>query len=195
MNSSDPSSRKSITTVFIEDTATGSDEVACGSSLAVQNRNWLQRWEEIQADLDRIHALHTELRCDNSIKKASSHLHDFFIRAYHLKDLLIQDASTTNVLGTTIEKAINDEPVFSLLADLANLEKHGALNKPPRSGEIPRIGRISGMDEFPDRSGHRPSWRFSMEIHHKNQTHDALTIASSAVVAWRAHLKQWGLIS
>jgi hypothetical protein len=154
-----------------------------------QARDWRQRWIEIQEHLKRLHAPHSEPMSAASIQNANHDLQSFFVQAYHLKDSLKQDAGTTGVPGTTIEDAITADPHLSLLADLANLDKHGKWDprKAPRSGDIPTRD-VSGVSD--DDAG----WRLSLKIRHKGKTHDGLNFAGEAVSAWDRHLMRWGLI-
>ena len=122
-----------------------------------------------------------------SIQTANHDLHSFFVQAYHLKDSLIQDSGVTGLTAATIESAITADPHLALLADLANLDKHGKLSKPPRSGDLP-TWELSGASDG------GAGWRLSLKIRHKGTTHDGLTFADEAVSAWRSQLQSWGLI-
>ena len=153
-----------------------------------QARDWRQRWLEIQEHLKRLLAPRSEEQSGKTIQAANHDLHSFFVQAYHLKDSLIQESATTGIPQSTIEDAIRRDPHLALLADLANLEKHGMLTKPPRSGDVPVWGTVSGVTHG------GPGWRLSLEIHHKGKTLDGLTVAGEAVSAWERQLRQWGLI-
>jgi hypothetical protein len=155
---------------------------------AAQVRDWRQRWLEIQSHLTRLCAPHSEILSGESIQTANHELQSFFAQAYHLKDLLIEDANTTGISRTTIEDAIKQDARLSLLADLANLDKHGKLSKPPRSGEVPVVGPVSGV------SNKAEGWHLSLKVQHKGATLDGLTVAAEAVAAWEIHLRQWGVI-
>lgn len=63
-------------------------------------------------------------------------------------------------------------PAFALLADLANLDNHGRLTKPLRSGHTPKIKRVSGIDEPGSRG-----WRLSMIVEHDGRGLDGLEVA------------------
>lgn len=66
----------------------------------------------------------------DAIADAEQQLRSFYLLTYHLKDDLIHEASSTGVRRPTIEAAITANPALALLADLANLDKHGRLNNP-----------------------------------------------------------------
>jgi hypothetical protein len=151
-----------------------------------QVRDWRQRWIEIQAHLKRLLVPHLESMSAAAIQNANHEMHSFFLQAYHLKDSLVQDAGATGVPAATIEKAITADFHLALLADLANLDKHGKLTKPPRSGDIP-TWEVSGA------SAGGAGWRLSLKIRHKGSSHDGLTFASGVLPAWQRHLKSWGV--
>jgi len=157
-------------------------------SPAAQVRDWRQRWLEIQSHLRRLCAPHSETLSGESIQTANHELQSFFVQAYHLKDLLIEDANTTGISRATIESAIKQDAHLSLLADLANLDKHGKLSNPPRSGDVPVMMNVSGV------SNKAEGWHLSLKVQRKGATLDGLTVAAQAVAAWEMHLRQWGLI-
>ena len=172
--------------VTATDNFKATDSVSMELTPGAQARDWRQRWIEIQEHLKRLLAPHSEPMSAALIQNANHDLHSFFVQAYHLKDLLIQDAGTTGVPATTIENGITADPHLALLADLANLDKHGELSKSPRSGNIPTwsVSAVSEGDA---------GWRLSLTIRHKGETHDGLNFAGEAVSAWERHLTRWGL--
>src|SRR5260370_15945887 len=174
-------------------------EVACTDNVKVtesvsleltpsaQGRNWRQRWLELQEHSKRLLVPHTEALSGPSIQTANHDLHSFFVQAYHLKDLLIQEANTTGIPASAIENAITQDPHLALLADLANLDKHGRLAKPARSGDVPVLA-VSGIAHGD------AGWRLSLKIHHKGNTLDGLALAGQTVSAWARELRSWGLV-
>src|SRR5262245_9935394 len=118
----------------------------------------------------------------NAIHAARDQLLAFFVQAYHLKDSLSQ-ASGIDRGG--LECAITKEPDLALLADLANLDKHGRLTRPPRSGSVPRVDdSVSGIQDGAGREG----WRLGVTLHHGGRRIDGLAFANAVVDAWRRHL-------
>jgi hypothetical protein len=172
----------------------GTESLKVSSSLSMelvpgtQARDWRQRWIGIQEHLKRLRAAHPEPMSAASIQNANHDLQSFFVQAYHLKDSLKQDAGTTGVPETTIENAITADPHLALLADLANLDKHGKWDprKKPRSGDVPTWD-VSGVSDGD------AGWRLSLTIRHKGKTHDGLSLAGDVVSAWERHLNGWGL--
>jgi hypothetical protein len=127
-----------------------------------------------------------QLRADaltgDAVNSAQHELASLFIQTYHLKDALIKE---TSIRKADIEAAITASRDLALLADLANLDKHGQLDKPPRSGIVPRIGPPQGIAD-----GVIPGWRLSLPIWHGPKTLDGLDIARRAVQAWEQTLRR-----
>jgi hypothetical protein len=151
---------------------------------------WKQRWEHAQQDLGRLTARHPGEPLAPAISAAHRELQSFYIQAYHIKDALKQEAASLGLQPTVIEDAITNDPALALLADLANLDKHLKLNKPPRSGAEPKIVSTQGVRSGSGEGG----WRLKVEIEHDGKVLDGLDVARDAVEAWRRHLKGWGLI-
>ena len=137
-----------------------------------QSRDWCSRWRSIEQQWARLERPRTESMSAESIAEAERELLRFYVDAYHLKDQLKLAG------GPNVECAINDSPDLRLLADLANLEKHGQLDRRPRSDYVPTIGRRKGTT-CPG------GWRIELEIHHGNAVRDGLAVARAAVEAWR----------
>jgi hypothetical protein len=154
---------------------------------ADQDRDSRRRWREIQREYDAIEKRHTDPRSGDAVHAAATRLLSFFGLAYHLKDGLIADSAAHGISTKDIEDAITADDTLALLADLANLDKHFVLTKPPRSGDIPVIGPVH--DESTDDNG----WQLVMPIVHKGTTKDGLAVARQTVDAWRVLLAGWGL--
>jgi hypothetical protein len=174
--------------VVISDSVKVTDSLSATLTPADQGRDWQRRWEEVQRELGALDAPHSEPLSGESIHAAAHRLHSFFIQAYHLKDALKADTPSHGVAGKTIEDAITAEPELALLADLANLDKHFKLTKPPRSGHPPVVGTLQGSSSEVD------GWRFVMPISHDGKTVDGLAAARAGVAAWRRRLTAWRLI-
>lgn len=164
------------------------DSVSVRLTPGQQARDWRQRWIEIKTHEQNLQKPRIEQLSAVSIHSARHDLHSFYVQAYHLKDSLIQDAATTGVNMVSIEGAIKQNATLSLLADLANLDKHGKLTRPPRSGSTPSIKQVAA-----DSSGNT-GWRLLLEISHQSKTLDGLQVAADVVREWDKQLKAWGLI-
>ena len=154
-----------------------------------QARDWKQRWKLVVDELRSIQLPHTETQSGESIHAALQRLLNFFISTYHLKDALKDAASGPGLSSSDVEDAVTTDARLALLADLANLDKHLTLSRPPRSGTVPAIERISGVDE-PGGGG----WQLSVQIRHGASMLDGLAVAHDAIKAWREKLNAWRLI-
>jgi hypothetical protein len=157
---------------------------------AEQMSGWQRRWADIQRDVRALSAPQTSEPSGEAVEEARHRLHSFFVQAYHLKDALKAESSTHGVSGAAVEAAIGGDPYLALLADLANLDKHDRLNRPPRSGDVPVIRSTQGVREGAATGG----WRLEVELAHAGRQLDGLDVARRAVEAWRWHLQGWGLI-
>jgi hypothetical protein len=155
-----------------------------------QSRDWKRRWEDVQHLLACLLAPRTEPLSSTAIHAAHSDLRAFYIQTYHLKDMLKEASSKIGVSGQTIENTVANDPDLALLADLANLDKHGRLSKSPRSGHVPKIVRVNGttVDNQTSRG-----WRLNVVIEHGGHRIDGLDAAERALSAWARALKHWNL--
>lgn len=154
-----------------------------------QARDWKQRWSQAQKDLQSISSPSAETMSGDSIHGWLQQLFSFFIHAYHLKDALKDAAPSLGLTASDIESAITSDPRLALLADLANLDKHFRLTKQPRSGCIPVIEQISGVD-----SAAENGWLLSVKIKHGTVVLDGLAVAKDAIAAWQEKLSTWNIL-
>lgn len=178
-----------INGVAIVETASISDTLTAELIPGNQSRDWKQRWKLIQDDIQPILSPHTETMSGESIHAALQKLLSFFILTYHLKDALKDAAAGLDLTPKDIEDLVTNDPRLALLADLANLDKHMKLTKPPRSGTVPIIGQVSGKDCLTG-----AGWKLSIQIQHGTSTFNGLRVAENAVNAWHTQLKAWKLI-
>jgi hypothetical protein len=179
------------TALRISVSATEVVKVSCSGEIPeisppLEGRGWRHRWERIQRDLDELMEPHVG-PVDDWLQDARHKLHSFYIQAYHLKDALKDDAARLGLNPQDVEDVINASPALALAADLANLDKHLALNKPPRSGCAPKDLRASAVS-VPG------GWRLKLTIEHGSKQIDGLDLAKDIVEQWRDALKNWGLI-
>lgn len=167
-----------------------SDQLRGGLYPAAQAHDWQVRWEAIQRELCKIEAPQVGIMSGPAIHDVTQQLRSFFVQAYHLKDALKTASSQQGMPGKKdIEATIDSDPRLSLLADLANLDKHvkwDIKKFKPRSGNVPSYGSLSGWDCA-------GGWRLKVEIRHGNSCLDGLSIARDAVTAWAEKLKGWGI--
>ena len=155
-----------------------------------QEWDWKRRWEGAQQDFERVVARHAEKLSSEAINAAHRDLQSFYVRTYHIKDALKEDAPSLGLQPSAIEAAITNDPNLALLADLANLDKHYKLNRPPRSGATPKIDYAQGIAPGSGKGG----WRLKVVISHGRKKLDGVDVAKAAIAAWRSHLQDWGLI-
>ncbi len=154
-----------------------------------QVRDWKQRWNQVQIDFQLVSTLSTETTSAEAIHAWSQRLFSFFIHAYHLKDALRDAASSLGLTASDIESAISNDQRLAVIADLANLDKHSQLTRPPRSGYKPEIVQISGLDTSAGNG-----WILSVKIKHGSVILDGIAVARDAVTAWQEKLTSWGVV-
>jgi len=155
-----------------------------------QSRGWERRWADINTELQRLLAPRTVTLSGDAVLANRRELLSFYVHAYHLKDALKEEAGTAGIGEAEVEAAIGADPDLALLVDLANLDKHLKLRRPPRSGDVPRIGEVQGSQAGSGEGG----WRLEQVIEHRRQNLDGLTVARNAVSAWHRLLTKWGLL-
>jgi hypothetical protein len=171
------------------------DEVNVAVSVSValqpadQERGWQRRLAEANRDLDVLLAPQWSELSGDAIHAARHRLHSVYIHAYHVKDALKADSPSHGVSRETIEAAISGDPDLALLADLANLDKHGNLTRPSRSGHVPEVVSVKGVRAGSGSGG----WRLEVAISHAGREVDGLVAARRAVDAWSRRLGAWGL--
>ncbi|MGI9193770.1 MAG: hypothetical protein ACR2FO_04580 [Actinomycetota bacterium] len=151
---------------------------------AEQGRGWEHHWQQIQRELEIIKAPHLEQLGGETIHDARRRLLGFYVLCYHLKDEIKRNRAVPD--ERSVEMAITRDPNLALLADLANLVKHGECRI--RSGAIPKIGRVSAS------SSGDGGWALNLVIHHGPQDIDGLIVAGLAVQSWEQWLTKQGLL-
>jgi hypothetical protein len=153
-----------------------------------QGRGWKRRWQEAERELAGFLAPRPGPLSPEAVHAAHHQLQGFYVQLFHLSDALKLDP--TAGVADLVEPAMQNDPVLSLLRDLATLDKHFQLHSQPWSGDRPRIGKISGT------SAAMPSglWRLNVRINHGGRILDGLDFARQAVDAWRRLLQSWHLI-
>lgn len=164
--------------------ATANASVSTALTPGRQERDWQLRWAQIQTRVVRLGKPRTEPRGAAAIHDAAQEVLDFFVFAYHFKDMLIQDGV---VAKNEAERMITNAPRLALLADVANLDKHRRLTRPPRSGAVPAI-KVSDISNG-------ETWNLVFEIQHDGTAIDGIGFANEIVTTWSTALRAWGLVT
>ena len=149
--------------------------------------DWQQRWAQLQRDLRSLRRRSSGGLTRLKVTRKRDRLFTFLVDAYHLKDLLKDASGSTGIPRQAVENAVTNDRSLALLADLANLNKHGQLDRPPRSGDVPTITSVEGVTVA-------GGWQLRLSISHSGTTIDGVTLAGDATKAWRRELKAWGLL-
>jgi hypothetical protein len=172
------------------------EEIDTAESISValrpgdQIQGWRRRWSDVKEWLPRLLVPREEELSGSAILAARAELLSFFVHGYHIKDALCAEANTLGLAPETIEEAITADPELALLADLANLDKHLRLDRPPRSGSVPVVEDASGVQAGSGEGG----WMLELPIRHAGAVRDGLDVATAVTVAWESHLASWRLI-
>jgi hypothetical protein len=165
------------------------DSISIAMRPGDQARDWRHRWADVKEQLPRLRAPRKDELSGSAILAARAELLSFFVRSYHLKDALCAEASPLGLSRETIEGAITADADLALLADLANLDKHLRLDRPPRSGSVPVIEDASGVQAGSGEGG----WILELPIRHAGAVRDGLEVATVTTAAWGALLESWAL--
>jgi hypothetical protein len=173
--------------VSVWDTVSVTESVSATLTPVDQDRGWQRRWLEVKRVEAQLAAPRTGGMSADAVHQAVQDFMSFFGLAYHLKDAL-KAAAPQGLQGSAVENAISNHPTLALLADLANLDKHFALTKRPRSGDIPRLGELRSTTTA-------NGWRVEMPIHHKGRVIEGTAFAADVVKTWDAQLRGWRLVT
>ncbi len=123
-----------------------------------------------------------------AIHGGAQQLFSFFIQVFHLRDALIAVEKLAGMPSAKdVNEAIRSDPRLSLMADLANSDKHVELTRKPWSGLKPSVESLSGEDCD-------GGWRLRVKILHGDKHLDGLSVARDAINAWAEKLRSWGLV-
>lgn len=153
-----------------------------------QARGWERRWKNLKNSLQGLTQPAFGVMSGDAIHADAQRLLAFFVDAYNLKDALKAEATSLGINPQAVEDAINRDPRLTLVADLANLEKHTTLSKPPRSGIAPSVAQIVGQDVRGT-----TGWRSVVTIRHGTANLDALEVAKDGILGWEDALGNLGI--
>lgn len=166
------------------------DSISVAMRPGDQAQGWRRRWSDVKEQLPSLLAPREGELSGVAILAARAELLSVFVRSYHIKDALCAEASALGLTREVIEEAITADPDLALLADLANLDKHLRLDRPPRSGNVPVIEDASGVQTGSGEGG----WMLDLPIRHAGAVRDGLDVATVTTAAWAKLLEGWGLL-
>ena len=74
--------------------------------------------------------------------KSPEEIEDDIANVFHWLWSLKDHIKKSSKQGDFVESQVNGNPYLCICADLANGEKHGGLDRTPRSGKKPKLGRL-----------------------------------------------------
>ena len=153
-----------------------------------QSRSWERRWKNVKSALQELSRPISGVMSGESIHSEAQRLLSLIVDIYNIKDALKAEATSLGIRPQAVEDATNRDPRLTLIADLANLEKHATLSKPPRSGIIPSVTQIVGQDVRGT-----TGWRSVVTICHGMAALDALEVAKDGILGWEDALGNLGI--
>ncbi len=160
------------------------DSVSYDMIPGVQPVGWRQRWQQLQRDVDAVCGPQSTPMCREAILDVTSRLYDLFVRAYHFREYLIDEAGVAMPRADVV--AAQD---IALCADLCNTEKHAVLANDVKSDARPRFVECRGAANDSE-----DGWRLEVTIDHGGTMKDGVTALRAAITGWTQLLKGWGLI-
>lgn len=151
-----------------------------------QGRDWAVRLDDLERRAASVARERTAAIDRDAVVGAAAEAKALVVDLYSFKDHLKDASAVHGVPGADIEAHVSNTPTLSLLADLANTIKHGALNKPPRSGAAPTIRDAAAA------SGTDGGWRVRVPFNHRGDSHDATAFTAAAAAEWRRFMQDRG---
>ena len=154
--------------------------------------NYLEQFERVKRYYARFQKLSAGRPQDVPSEEYFDEIYAFFQNCYHLKEYLKNDPAFTKHSNQDVEDFVNNTPALAICADICNGLKHLILNKPPRSGDIPKISRkniaLSINETIGSNKPTEVKIKASIEIDHKGTKLDAFQVATDALRAWSSFI-------
>lgn len=151
---------------------------------------WRDQWDRVKRYYERFQSINDGTATSTPTRYWEDDVHAFFQNCHHLKDWLINDPDFTQRSRAEIESHVSSYPL-NICADICNGTKHLLLNRKPRSGGQPQLGRktyeISIVQSL---SGQRDSAssKMQIEIVYQGSHLDAFQLATQAMQTWKSLL-------
>jgi hypothetical protein len=159
--------------------------VAAELEPADQSHGWRHDWRHITEEVERLGGPQPGPVDADAIHRAAMDLRHLYVAIYSFKDALKAEQAVMPI--QRVEDAIDESPDLQLIADLANLVKHGTLTS-LRSGTAPEFVCRRGA------TGSGAGWIIKVTIQHGDHRRDGIEVARRAVESWRTVLEGWGLL-
>jgi hypothetical protein len=131
----------------------------------------------------RIHSEPSETYLDD--------IYTFFMHCYHLKDWLKKDPAYIKHTDQEIENYVSNTLPLAISADICNCSKHLLLDRPPRSGDKPRIGKKTisvGVTDSLSGQEIPTTIKIQVEVEHAGNKLDAFQLATDALKSWEVFI-------
>lgn len=166
------------------------EEVSIGTTLSMKwtatfDRSWRAQYRRMKRAFSRLHGVEPP-----SNRFVVADLEDGFVRffqdAWHLKDWLRNDPSSSSVV-TDIEAYVNSTRVLCLAADVANGSKHLSLRS-TRTGD-----HTTDMRQAHGHGDPTIGLSATVEVESQGSRWDALVLAKQVIQAWESYIDSKGL--
>jgi len=154
--------------------------------------NYLEQFERVKRHYARFQKLNAGRPHDVPSEEYFDDVYAFFQNCYHLKEYLKNDPAFTKHSNQEVENFVTNTPALAICADICTGLKHLTLNKPPRSGDIPKMdGKnivLSIKEIIGSKKPAEVRIKASIEIEHKGTKLDAFQVATDALSAWSSFI-------
>lgn len=159
------------------------------SVMPAQMPAWKEQWERVLRWYARFEKTNAGRSHDMDSDFYQDEVYSFFQNSHHLKDWLKNDPTVSGI--GDVEKFIEATSCPRTGADLANGSKHLVIKRHIRDDANTRIGRR----DFEVDLGSPPVIRAKYAVEALGVEHDAFTLGTAYLDAWKTYLRGKGLLS
>jgi hypothetical protein len=114
-------------------------------------------------------------------------LYAFFLNCYHLKDWIKNDPTLVFPdKAKAVEQFIRATPSLSICADVCNSTKHLSLDRPPRSGHVPKL---MGALYATKKDGKIIEGAIRCTVKLGEESLDVFQLATECIKAWKVFIE------